>query len=96
MAGQTLGSYLADAIPTLLAGFALFGPTLGLDGSTLAPGSTAFGLGDGTRSAAMSLTLALAGVAYGLDRARYHGSTRLGVGVACCAFAGVYAGLQFI
>ena len=87
-ATEALLGLLADLLPGVLAGLALFGPQLGLGGPL-------FGLvGEETKTAGMSLALSLSGLAFGLDRARRHGSLRLGLGVACCAFVSVYAFLQ--
>jgi len=88
---QTFINYLLDMTPIVLAGFALYGPTLGLDGATLR-------LDEGWEpdASAVSLGLALLGMLIGLLRGSRRGSVRLGLGIFCCGFTAVFAGLQLI
>ena len=95
-AGGGIVSYVLDAVPILMAGFALYGPTLGLSGP---PGTAAapFAMQVGDADAATtSLMFALGGLLFGLARGSQRGSTRLGIGVALCAFATALSALQFV
>jgi hypothetical protein len=95
-AGRGIVNYLLDAVPTLLAGLALFGPSMGLDGT---PGTTSapFAMQVGGKDAATtSLMIASVGLFIGLARGGQHGATRLGLGVTLCAFAIVLSALQFV
>ena len=82
---------LLDMLPTLLAGFALFGPTLGLDNTTGQPVDLIESVAGNPGAA---LALAVFGLVFGFDRARHRGNVRLGLGIFCCAIAASIAALE--
>ena len=75
---------------------AVLNRVLGLDGSSFRRGRVFALQGEDMETVTLSLMLALAGLFFGLSRARRHGSVRLAIGVALCGFAAVIAGLQFV
>ncbi len=85
----SLGNSLMDMVPLLLAGYVLYGVSLGTVDAPLAAEAP-------REPEASSIAIAIAGLLIGFERARRNASVRLGLGIFGCAFALTLSGLRFV